>query len=94
MMCDQYTEASPRTELLSVEIREAMNALSLLTGEVVTEDFVKDAHDANLAVQVWTINTCEEMLRMMALGVDAIMTDRPLLLENLLNTPPEQRSCE
>ncbi len=62
--------------------------------EVVTEDFVTDAHAANLAVQVWTINTCEEMLRMMALGVDAIMTDRPLLLQALLDTPPGDRSCE
>ncbi len=62
--------------------------------EVVTEDFVEDARNANLAVQVWTINTCEEMLRMMSLGVDAIMTDRPLLLEQLLNTPPDERQCE
>ena len=49
--------------------------------EVVTPDFVADSHAANLAVQVWTINTCEEMLRMIDLGVDAIMTDQPLLLE-------------
>ncbi len=62
--------------------------------EIVTADFVADAHAANLAVQVWTINSCEEMLRMMDLGVDAIMTDRPLLLEELLNTPPAERSCD
>ena len=62
--------------------------------EVVTEDFVADAHAVDMAVQVWTVNSCEEMLRMMALGVDALMTDRPLLLEDLLNTPPEERSCE
>ena len=60
---------------------------------VVTPDFVQDAHNANLAVQVWTVNSCEEMLEMMALGVDAIMTDRPILLEELLNTPKDQRSC-
>ncbi|PLW70737.1 hypothetical protein C0039_00980 [Pseudohalioglobus lutimaris] len=62
--------------------------------EVVTEDFVNDAHNADLAVQVWTINTCEDMLRMMDLGVDAIMTDRPLLLESLLNTPAAERNCD
>ena len=62
--------------------------------EVVTADFVADAHAANLAVQVWTINSCEEMLRMIDLGVDAIMTDRPLLLEELLNTPPGERRCD
>lgn len=61
--------------------------------DVVTEDFVTDSHNANLAVQVWTINSCSEMLRMIGLKVDAIMTDRPLLLEELLNTPPDQRSC-
>jgi len=61
--------------------------------DIVTPEFVAASHATNLAVQVWTINTCEEMLRMMALGVDAIMTDRPLLLEELLNMPPEDRSC-
>jgi glycerophosphoryl diester phosphodiesterase len=34
------------------------------------------------------------MLSMIDLGVDAIMTDRPLLLEELLNKPPGERSCE
>jgi len=61
--------------------------------DIVTPDFVADSHAVNLAVQVWTINTCEEMLRMISLGVDAIMTDRPILLEEILNTPPEERSC-
>ncbi len=62
--------------------------------EVVTEDFVAASRAANLAVQVWTINTCEEMLRMIDLGVDAIMTDQPILLESILSTPPAERSCE
>ena len=61
--------------------------------EIVTEDFIADAHAVNLAVHVWTINTCEGMLEMMDLGVDAIMTDRPLLLGELLALPPEERSC-
>lgn len=62
--------------------------------EVVTEDFVADSHAANLAVQVWTINSCEEMLRMIDLKVDGIMTDKPLLLEEILSTPPNQRRCD
>ena len=61
---------------------------------VVTEEFVEAAHSVDLAVQVWTINTCEEMLQMIDLEVDAIMTDEPLLLERLLSMPPDQRSCE
>lgn len=62
--------------------------------EVVTPDFVADSHAANLAVQVWTINSCEEMLRMIDLKVDAIMTDKPLLLEEILSTPAAQRNCD
>jgi glycerophosphoryl diester phosphodiesterase len=62
--------------------------------EIVTPDFVADSHAANLAVQVWTINTCEDMLRMMDLGVDGIMTDQPLLLEKLLAMPAAERSCD
>jgi len=46
--------------------------------------------EANLAVQVWSINTCEDMLRMIDLGVDAIMADRPLPLEKTLSTPALQ----
>ncbi|NND67237.1 MAG: hypothetical protein HKN19_06610 [Halioglobus sp.] len=61
--------------------------------EIVTPDFIADSRAVNLAVQVWTINSCEEMLRMIDLGVDAIMTDRPLLLADILNTPPAERSC-
>lgn len=62
--------------------------------EIVNPEFVAASHDANLAVQVWTINTCEEMLRMIEFGVDAIMTDRPLLLEEILNTPAADRRCD
>ena len=61
---------------------------------IVTQEFVDASHAANLAVQTWTINTCEEMLRMIDLGVDGIMTDEPILLEELLSTPPDQRSCD
>ena len=52
------------------------------------------AHSVDTAVQVWTINTCEEMLRIMDMGVDGIMTDQPLLLESLLQQPRGERSCD
>lgn len=62
--------------------------------QVVSEDFVRDAHAVGLAVQVFTINDCETMLELIDLEVDAIMTDRPILLENLLNSSPEARTCQ
>jgi glycerophosphoryl diester phosphodiesterase len=61
---------------------------------VVTPDMIKDSHDVGLAVQVWTINECEQMLELISLGVDALMTDRPILLRDLLAQPRGQRSCE
>lgn len=60
---------------------------------IVTAELVAAAHAVNMPIQVWTINTCEEMLRMIALGVDGIMTDKPLLLESVLTQPAGERSC-
>jgi glycerophosphoryl diester phosphodiesterase len=51
---------------------------------VITERFVKSAHNRNLQVQVWTINDPAEMERLIDLGVDGIMTDRPDILLALL----------
>ena len=61
---------------------------------IVTPQLIEALHGVNLAVQVWTINRCEEMLRMMDMGVDGIMTDKPLLLESLLVQPRGERRCE
>lgn len=60
---------------------------------IVTAELVAAAHAVNMPIQVWTINSCEEMLRMIDLGVDGIMTDQPLLLESVLTQPPGERSC-
>lgn len=52
---------------------------------VVDERFVAAAHAAGVAVHVWTIDDEETMERLVALGVDGIMTDRPTVLEAVLN---------
>ena len=81
-------QAPPDTSQIGDQI-PGDDAIPLITLEIVAA-----SHAANLAVQVWTINSCEEMLRMISLGVDGIMTDQPLLLEKILSTPPEQRKCD
>lgn len=46
---------------------------------VITQGFVNQAHQHNVVIYPWTINTEEQMLRMMDLGVDGIITDYPSL---------------
>jgi len=51
---------------------------------VVSEPFVRAAHDVGLAVHVWTVDEPAEMRRLLALGVDGIVTDRPSVLATVL----------
>jgi glycerophosphoryl diester phosphodiesterase len=46
--------------------------------------FVRTAHRARLHVHVWTINEETTMTRLLELGVDGIMTDRPTVLKGVL----------
>lgn len=61
---------------------------------VVSQDFVDDAHANGLAVHVWTVNDCEDMRRLLDLGVDGIMTDAPSRLAALLAQPADRRRCD
>lgn len=51
---------------------------------VVNERFVSAAHDRGLQVHVWTIDDADEMERLLDMGVDGIMTDRPEVLKDVL----------
>ncbi|MFL5992213.1 MAG: glycerophosphodiester phosphodiesterase [Rubrobacteraceae bacterium] len=51
---------------------------------LVTRRFVEAAHDSNVRVDAWTINETGEMCRLLDLGVDVIMTDRPETLADVL----------
>ena len=44
---------------------------------VVSPRFVDAAHGAGLGVQVWTVDTERDAQRLLAWGVDALITDRP-----------------
>jgi glycerophosphoryl diester phosphodiesterase len=44
---------------------------------IVTRRFVATAHRAGVAVKVWTVNEEAQMRRLLAMGVDALITDRP-----------------
>ncbi|MBV9662138.1 MAG: glycerophosphodiester phosphodiesterase [Acidimicrobiales bacterium] len=51
---------------------------------VVDRRFVDTAHRLDLQVHVWTVDDTATMERLLELGVDGIMTDRPSALKDLL----------
>lgn len=50
---------------------------------VVTERFIRRAHRNRVVVHVWTIDDRREINRLLDLGVDGIMTDRPAILRDV-----------
>lgn len=51
----------------------------------VTPRFVEEAHRRNIPVHVWVVDDPGEMRRLLAMGIDAIQTDRPDLLARVLH---------
>jgi glycerophosphoryl diester phosphodiesterase len=74
--------------LLGRLIRPAYDALQVPPRHrgipVVTPRFIRAAHARGVRVDVWTINQADEMRRLLDLGVDVIMTDRPGTLAEVL----------
>lgn len=56
----------------------------------VTPQMIAEAHELGLPVIPWTVNTPEDMARLMDLGVDGIITDYPTRLRTLM----EQRGLK
>jgi glycerophosphoryl diester phosphodiesterase len=47
----------------------------------LTDDLLKEAHELGLRVYVWTVDSRSEMVRLMEMGVDGIITNRPDILK-------------
>jgi len=45
---------------------------------------VDRVHSIGKVIHAWTINEAEEMHRLLDLGIDGIMTDRPKILKAVL----------
>jgi glycerophosphoryl diester phosphodiesterase len=74
-----YVHALHRPAAHALQIPERVGDLDLLT-----EGFLRDAAQFNLKVEVWTVNEPQDMQRLLAMGVDGIMTDFPDRLLKLL----------
>ena len=51
---------------------------------IVSNRFVKKVHALNKLIHVWTIDEKEEMFRLIDLGVDGLMTDKPTVLKKAM----------
>ena len=69
-------ETDPVTALESLELE--------LGVEIVDERLVTAAHECGVALHVWTVDDPLDMERLIELGVDGVMTDRPSVLAALL----------
>jgi endonuclease/exonuclease/phosphatase family metal-dependent hydrolase len=58
------------------------------TPAVLTAEFARAVKAANLKLYVWTVNDVELARKMVAVGVEAITTDRPLWLRSRLADDP------
>jgi glycerophosphoryl diester phosphodiesterase len=52
--------------------------------EIVTERFVQRAHALGKVVHVWVVDDAVETERLLDLGVDGVMTDRPGMLRDVM----------
>jgi glycerophosphoryl diester phosphodiesterase len=76
---------SPRAAgLVRMQAGCAQVPLHLGGRALVDERFVTAAHARGLQVHVWTVDTEQEATRLLDLGVDGIMTDRPAMLREVL----------
>lgn len=89
------TAASPREVLALVRAMRRGQRIQLLADSIAipthvgrwrlaTADLVSHAHRCGVQVHVWTIDDEASMNGLLDLGVDAIMTDRPTLLKEVL----------
>ena len=67
----------PAADCLQVPVRS--RGLTVVTGR-----FVRRAHRRGLQVHVWTVDTADEMHRLLDLGVDGLITDRTDVLAEVL----------
>ncbi|MGO1172888.1 MAG: glycerophosphodiester phosphodiesterase family protein [Actinomycetaceae bacterium] len=69
----------PEDGVVAVQVPESFRGVP-----VVTTSFVAAAHRRGLQVHVWTVNDRADMERLLDLGVDGIITDRPTVLVDVL----------
>jgi len=78
----------PSNDLVERTVRAGARQL-VARGDLITPDVIAKAHRAGLQVVAWTINEPEQMRRLIAAGIDGIITDFPDRLLSILNAELE-----
>ena len=105
-ICPEFTTSATLTEVLDFFARykvgvEAsysprMRFLQIPAGfrylTVLDEGFASSARSKGLGIHVWTINDEAEMRRLVRMGVDGIVTDKPDLLIRVIEEESTKRS--
>lgn len=61
--------------------------------QVLDEDFVRVAHAAGVAVHAWTIDDEDQMRKLLDVGVDGLISDRPTLLRSVLDSISQDQTA-
>jgi glycerophosphoryl diester phosphodiesterase len=83
-MMTGYLCEIPSNDLVERSVRAGARQIAP-RGDLVTPALVTRAHEAGLQVVAWTINEPDQMRRLIAAGVDGIMSDYPDRLVSVLN---------
>jgi glycerophosphoryl diester phosphodiesterase len=78
----------PSNDLVERTVRAGARQL-VARGDLITPSVIEKAHHAGLQVVAWTINEPEQMLRLIDVGVNGIITDYPDRLLSILRDRPE-----
>ena len=68
-------------DAVQVPVRQQVAGVGL---QVVTAGVVEAAHRAGAQVHVWTVDDPAEATRLLDMGVDGVLTDRPAMMRELL----------
>ncbi len=83
---DTWRVPGPRRGVRAVQVPPTFRGVP-----VVTPRFIATAHAYGLAVHVWTVNDPADMIRLLDMGVDGLITDRPTLARELLRARGQWR---
>jgi glycerophosphoryl diester phosphodiesterase len=78
-----YLCEHPSSDLVERAVRSGARQI-VPCGNLITSALVEEAHLASLSVVTWTINEAEQMRRLIAAGVDGMMSDYPDRLVGIL----------